>query len=70
MNDQTQIEESITISVYSRKVEATINLASDNRTIYEHLLIDAFVSKDLLTNFKTICVRDEVDITDIAEKTI
>ena len=60
----------IQAGVYSRRSKSTIDLNSDNRAIYEHLLVDTYVPKDLLSTFKTLCARDSVDLTNIPDKDI
>ena len=56
--------------VYDIKNNSTVIISSSNRIIYEHIVGQTHVPKDLLANFKALCVRDSVDLTGIPDKDI
>ncbi len=68
--NQTTESKSLSLNIYSKKLDSTVDVDNDNWAIYEHLLSDIYILKNLLTNFKALCTRNAVDLTNISVKTM
>jgi hypothetical protein len=68
--NQTTKSKSLSLNIYSKKLDSTIDVDNNNRAIYEHLLSDIYILKNLLTNFRALCTRNAIDLTSILLKTM
>lgn len=70
MVENTDQTKSMITNIHNCQNDELLNINSDNKIIYEHLLQNIYVSENVLSIFKLICVRNTVNLSCVTDKNV